>query len=122
MEEKQSMYVGTCLSCVNSSSTACVPIKICPFADTETISIECCGSPVIRESCDDCRGTINGRNEFTVSQNIMVSIPIVFGADVVVGDTYVQNGQTTVSTDGSCCSCTADVEALTDKTESTEQK
>lgn len=34
-----------------------------------------------------------------------INIPIAFGADVLIGETYVHNGQTTGSVDGDCCIC-----------------
>ncbi len=105
MQEKQSMDVATCPVTASHETTACVPVTICPFADAGPIDAECCGSPVIRSGDESCCGVPNGRYEFTVSQKMRINIPIAFGADIMVGETYVHNGQTNGVADGECCTC-----------------
>ena len=96
------MDVGTCPVNTTHETTACVPVSICPFAEPGPISVENCGAPVIHCGGKPCCGTVNGRFEFTISQKMKVNIPIVFGADITVGETYVKNGQTISCIDGEC--------------------
>ena len=103
--EKQSMDVATCPVTASHETTACVPVSISPFADPGPISIECCGSPVVRSGGEPCYGIPNGHYEFTVSQKMRINIPIAFGVDIMVGETYVHNGQTNGVADGECCIC-----------------
>lgn len=105
MQEKQSINVAACPVTASHEATACVPVSISPFADACTVDVECCGSPVIHSGDESCCGTLNGSCEFTVSQKMRINIPIAFGADIIVGGTYVQNGQTSGITDGECCNC-----------------
>lgn len=105
MQEKQSMDVGTCPVNASHEATACLPVSISPFAEPGSISIENCGAPVINCGGEPCCGIVNGRYEFTISQKMKINIPIVFGADIMVGETYVQNGQTTGCIEGECCTC-----------------
>lgn len=105
MQEKQSMNVGACPVTACHETTVCVPVSISPFAESGSISIECCGSTVIHGGCDSCRGTVNGIHEFTVSQRMKLNIPIAFGADVIIGETYVQDEETSGFIDGDCCAC-----------------
>lgn len=105
MQEKQSMDVGTCPVNASHETTACVPVSVSPFADPGPISIENCGAPVINCGGEPCCGIVNGRFEFTVSQTMKINIPIIFGADIAVGEAYVHNGQTTGCINGECTSC-----------------
>lgn len=105
MQEKQSMDVATCPVTACHETTACVPVSISPFADPGPISIECCGTPVVRSGCEPCSGIPNGHYEFTVSQKMKINIPIAFGVDIMVGETYVHNGQTSGNIEGECCTC-----------------
>ncbi|MCI8405019.1 MAG: hypothetical protein HFE49_08985 [Clostridia bacterium] len=105
MQDKQCMDVATCPVSASHETTACVPVSISPFADCGPICIECCGGPVIHSGGEPCCGTVCGRYEFTISQKMKINIPIAFGADVLIGETYVHNGQTTGSVDGDCCIC-----------------
>ncbi len=105
MHEKQSMDVGTCPVSATHETTACLPVTISPFAEPGPICIENCGAPIINCGGEPCCGTPNGKFEFTISQKMQINIPIVFGADIMVGETYVKNGQTTGCINGDCCTC-----------------
>lgn len=105
MQEKKSMDVGTCPVNATHETTACVPVSICPFAEPGPISIENCGAPVVNCGGEPCCGVVNGRFEFTISQKMKINIPIIFGADVAVGEAYVNSGQTTGCINGECCTC-----------------
>lgn len=105
MDKKQSMDVAACPVNASHETTACVPVKIKPFANPGKVSMECCGCPTIKMGDDDCSGTLNGCCEFTVSQKMKIDIPITFGADISVGETYVKCGKTEGSADGDGCIC-----------------
>lgn len=105
MLEKQSMEIGTCPVNAVHETTACVPVSISPFAEPGQISVENCGAPVINCSGEPCCGTVNGQFEFTVSQKMRINVPIVFGADISVGEAHIQNGLTSGCLDGECSTC-----------------
>ncbi len=106
MHEKQLLEVTTCPTVTSYEATACVPVVICPFANPGTITVECAGEPVIQNCCDQCYGTANGCCEFTISQSMRVDVPVIFGANVQIGETYVYGGQTNGGDDCGCgCDC-----------------
>ena len=67
----------------------CVPVTVTPFAHAKEIKMKCCGKPVVSTCSCPCTGKKNGICTFTISQTICVEVPIEFGANVQVGDTYV---------------------------------
>lgn len=116
MQEKQSMDIGTCPVNAIHETTACVPISISPFAETEQISIENVGTPVINCGGEPCCGIVNGRFDFTISQTMKINIPIVFGADIVVGEAHIQNDSTTGCINGECSTCNcAEIDSVTEE-------
>lgn len=105
MQERKLTDVVSCPISASHETTASVPVVITPFADPGPISVECCGCPSVQSGNEPHCGTINRRYEFIISQKMQINIPIAFGADVVIGETYVQNGQTSGMIDGECCTC-----------------
>ncbi|MGI5921505.1 MAG: hypothetical protein ACOX6I_07190 [Syntrophomonadaceae bacterium] len=75
----------------------CVPVTVKPFAYTGPVKTICCNSPGINTG--SCTGEPNGSCFFTVSQTICVEVPVIVGADVTPGPTYVQCGD---KADGEC--------------------
>ena len=71
--------------------SVCVPVTVTPFANyvEGTAKTKCCGDPVVGPGNKPCSGTKNGSCTFTLSQLICVEVPVDFGANVDVGDTYV---------------------------------
>ena len=41
------------------------------------------------QSATVCKGIVNGKCDFVISQKIQIDLPVEFGATVKVGDTYV---------------------------------
>lgn len=66
-----------------------VPVSVSPFAHTGATITKCCGKPIVMPGNETGQGTKNGICSFTIGQNIVVAIPIAFGAKATVGDTYV---------------------------------
>lgn len=66
-----------------------VPVTVTPFAHTGTTTTKCCGMPIVKSGKSTGQGVKNGMCNFTIGQNIVVAIPVAFGAEAVVGDTYV---------------------------------
>lgn len=66
-----------------------VPVTITPFAKAGATATRCCGTPIVKSGKSIGQGTKNGICNFTIGQNIIVAIPVAFGAEAVVGDTYV---------------------------------
>lgn len=66
-----------------------VPVTVTPFARAGSTMTRCCGTPIIKSGKTVGQGTKNGMCNFTIGQNIVVAIPVAFGAEATVGDTYV---------------------------------
>ncbi|MEF9915996.1 MAG: hypothetical protein RR275_05060 [Lachnospiraceae bacterium] len=79
----------TCPAVGYQSASICVPVTVTPFAETGVTVTKCCGSPVVMPGKNTCGGVKNGSCSFTISQDICVAIPVVFGATATVGDTFV---------------------------------
>lgn len=89
--EKGTKCTQTCPALGSRTATVCLPVSVSPFAVTGPVVIECCGEPEVMPSCH-CKGKINGTCDFTISQKILVEVPVEFGANVNVGETYVECG------------------------------
>lgn len=81
----------TCPALGSRTATVCLPVSVCPFAKTGRIKIRCCGEAEVSPQCH-CKGKIDGTCDFTISQKILVEVPVEFGAKVNVGETYVDCG------------------------------
>ena len=81
----------------------CLPVMISPFSVAGPAKIECCGAPVIDHSGRGCCGKAGATCQFTISQKIKVDVPVEFGANVKVGETFVDCGKTDVG-----CGCKDD--------------
>lgn len=79
----------TCPAVGYQAINVSVPISITPFAKTGATMTKCCGSPIVKSGKNIGQGTKNGVCNFTIGQNIVVAIPVDFGAEAVVGDTYI---------------------------------
>lgn len=66
-----------------------VPVTVTPFAHAGSTITRCCGTPIVKSGKATGQGTKNGTCNFTLGQNIVVAIPVAFGAEATVGDTYV---------------------------------
>ncbi|MDD2268766.1 MAG: hypothetical protein PHY15_04330 [Eubacteriales bacterium] len=66
-----------------------VPVTIVPFANKGPVKVTCCGAPVINYNTDHCCGKVNEVCRFIITQQLKVEVPVDFGADVCVGDSYV---------------------------------
>lgn len=72
--------------------TVCVPVTVTPFAQAKSTTMYCCGDPIVRPGCETCEGKVNGNCTFTLSQRIIVAVPVDFGATTSVGAAAVQCG------------------------------
>lgn len=66
-----------------------VPVMVKPFANAGSTATKCCGAPIIKSGTSVGQGTKNGICNFTIGQNIVVAVPVAFGAEATVGDTFV---------------------------------
>lgn len=71
--------------------TVSVPVTVTPYAKTGATTTKCCGTPIIKSGATKGEGTVNGVCNFSIGQNIVVAIPVAFGADATVGETYVDS-------------------------------
>jgi len=78
---------STCPTIGSQSATVCLPVSISPYAVTGPACVKCRGSAVINHTCMDCKGIVNGKCDFVISQKIQIDLPVEFGATVKVGDT-----------------------------------
>lgn len=80
----------TCPAVGFQAATVCVPVSVKPFAEVGPTVTKCCGDPVVESGQKNCQGTKNGECFFTISQEICVAVPVKFGANALVGDTFVE--------------------------------
>ena len=71
------------------SLSVCAPVTVTPFARSGVTKTKCCGDPVVRPGQETCPGIKNGSCHFTISQDLCVEVPVVFGAVSQVGDAFV---------------------------------
>ncbi len=67
----------------------CVPVSVMPFAQAGKTTTNCVGKPVVCAGEKCCKGKKNGTCSFTISQKIVVEVPVQFGATTAVGDAFV---------------------------------
>ncbi|HZK01242.1 MAG TPA: hypothetical protein VFC96_00085 [Anaerovoracaceae bacterium] len=80
---------NNCRKEIDCPTRVCVPVSVTPYAEQGTTTAVCCGPPVITYGTP-CSGVENGSCNFTVTQNINVSIPIEFGANSFMGSPFVE--------------------------------
>ena len=80
---------ATCPAVGYQSIGICVPVTVTPFAQAGKTVTKCCGDAVVVAGDTTCGGRKNGSCTFTISQKICVEVPVDFGAEATVGDTYV---------------------------------
>lgn len=85
--------------------TVCAPVTVTPFIRRLPTTTFCCGSPVINNfpEIPPCPGVENGACTFTISQDICVRVPVVFGANSLVGNPFVECGEAT--SEDVCTNC-----------------
>lgn len=66
-----------------------VPVTVLPFAEAGYPKTTCCGEACVIPGKDVCHGRPNGACSFTISQRILIEVPVNFGAKAVVGNTTV---------------------------------
>jgi hypothetical protein len=93
----------TCPAIGYQQATVCVPVSVQPFAMAGTPTTFCCGDPIITPGTITCPGTPNGSCIFTITQEICVEVPIMFGANTVVGAPSVECGEAT--SENICANC-----------------
>lgn len=81
---------GSCPAVGFQKASVCVPVLVTPFAHTGKTVTKCCGEPVVTPGEAPCPGRKNGVCAFTISQTICVEVPVNFGAEAAVGDTFVE--------------------------------
>lgn len=67
-----------------------VPVTVKPYARTGSTTTRCCGAPIVKSGISVGQGTKNGVCNFSIGQNLVIAIPVAFGAEATVGDTYVE--------------------------------
>ena len=97
----------TCPATGFQSVEVCVPVTVTPFAHPNPTITKCCGEPVVEAGDTTCAGNKNGVCTFTITQTLCVEVPVLFGAEAVVGDTFVN---CLGASEKSCHSCSDDNE------------
>lgn len=67
-----------------------LPVTISGYAQAGVPVTKCCGPAIVLSGGSLGHGVKNGCCNFTIGQNIIVSIPVDFGAQATTGDTYVE--------------------------------
>ena len=79
-----------------------LPVTVTPFGCVGRTVTKCCGAPtIIPGACGE--GAQCGSCVFTITQRLCVSVPVLFGAMVDTGETFVNCGG--VSVDDICAEC-----------------
>ncbi len=79
-----------CSAIGSHKAKICLPVSVMPYAVTSPAIVNCCGETLIcPEYKCKCKGETTGCN-FVISQTLNIDIPVEFGANVKVGQTYVQ--------------------------------
>ena len=65
---------STCPTIGSQSATVCLPVSISPYAVTGPACVKCRGSAVINHTCMDCKGIVNGKCDFVISQKIQIDL------------------------------------------------
>ena len=80
---------NTCMSNTIEEVNVSVPVSVRAYSNVGKASINCMGTPVIntnsfQPTCEHC-----SVSKFMISQNLLVEIPVMFGAEVEVGSEHV---------------------------------
>ena len=67
-----------------------VPCEVRAFAEVKEVEIKRKGGPVITCNAGDPPGEVGAVSKFTVSQRVVIKIPIDFRAEADVGEGYVE--------------------------------
>lgn len=79
----------TCPAVGQQKVNVSVPVTVTPFAHTYATMTKCCGEPVVTAGDGACTGSKYGTCKFTISQTLAIVVPVEFGAEASVGETYV---------------------------------
>lgn len=80
-----------------------VPVTVTPYAKAKGTTTTCCGDPIISPDVQPLNGDQNGSCSFSITQILCIEIPVSFGAETVVGDTYISCDDT--DSDYNCDDC-----------------
>lgn len=80
----------TCPAVGYQRASVCVPVTVTPFASVGDTTTYCCGDPVITNGLSICPGVTRGTCTFTITQEVCIAVPVVFGATASVDDYAVQ--------------------------------
>lgn len=94
----------TCPATAYQQATVCVPVVVRPFASAGIPITFCCGDPIVTPGPVSCVGTPGGACSFTITQNICVEVPVIFGARTRVGTPAVVECEDATSEDV-CTDC-----------------
>ena len=82
-------FEGKCPANIFEEARISVPAAVRGYADVDNVEINCFGPPSITRCPCEARGAADAASMFTVSQNVRVKIPIMFGAKAEVGEANV---------------------------------
>ncbi|MCL2343252.1 MAG: hypothetical protein FWC62_05070 [Firmicutes bacterium] len=91
MNEKVERFVlmGGCPANVKEEAKVTVPCAVRAFAEVKDVELKCQGEPVVTCNSDEAPGCPGAVSKFTVSQRMLITIPIVFRAEADVGEGHV---------------------------------
>jgi len=87
--DKESASSFSCPALGTHYALVGVPVTVKPFAIPGHVSVECVDAPYM-EPGENCRGKSGAVCHFTISQMLKIDIPVDFGANVKVGESYVE--------------------------------
>lgn len=90
------------------AATVCVPVTVTPYADVGATATYAYSDPVITPGIAMINETPNTSTSFTITQNICVAVPILFGASASAGEPSVIGKTASIEI---CKGCNADTDA-----------
>ena len=88
----QEMSRSGCTAVGVQDVDVCVPVIVKPFGKAGNITTKCLGKSYVAFGNEYCRGRKDGVCKFTITQKLRVEVPVIFGAEVEIGDASVECG------------------------------
>lgn len=94
-----------CTAVGSQDVDVCVPVTVKPFGKAGNAKTKCMGTAVVYSGSDHCKGQKDGVCKFTITQKLRIEVPVVFGANVEIGDASVECGKAHDEMADGFCSC-----------------
>ena len=86
----QEMNRSGCTAVGMQDVDVCVPVTVKPFGKAGNVTTKCLGKAVVALGNEYCPGKKDGVCKFTITQKLRIEVPVIFGAEVEIGDASVE--------------------------------